>query len=73
MNNDVEARIEIVITGQNKTVEGIDRTNVIGFGKTYTQQMFVNKSLLNDNQQFYIFIGSDNIQNLTGSIMFSKK
>lgn len=73
LNNEVEASLEIAISGQNKTVEGVEITNCIGFGKTYTDTLSISSRLLNVNQQFYLFIGSDNIKNLTGTISFSNQ
>lgn len=71
LNNKVKARLEMVLSGQNKTVDGVEITNSIGFGKSYTNTLHVSKKLLNSNKQFYVFIGSDNIKNLTGTISFS--
>lgn len=71
LNNEVEARLEMVLSGQDKTVEEVERTNCIGYGKEYTNTLYVSNDLLNANQQFYVFIGSDNVKNLTGMISFS--
>lgn len=71
LNNDIEAHLEMIISSQGKAVENVEMSNTIGIGKIFTGTLFVD--VLNNNQQFYVFIGSDNIKNLTGTISLAKQ
>lgn len=70
LNNDIKARLEMIISGQGKKVEGVEMSNTVGIGKSFTATIPID--ILNKKQQFYVFIGSDDISNLTGTIVLPK-
>lgn len=72
LNNNIESRLEIIVSGQGKSTENVIMSNTAKYGKSFTATLSIGKDILNKNQQFYVFIGSDNIDKLTGTISLSK-